>query len=85
MQLRANWVFFGFGFHQQIISRMLTSPQPNKFYVTDANGDERNKIESFQSRMGLSTPQITVGNQCSNVLIERLVSDYTKGIDHNSY
>jgi hypothetical protein len=85
MQLRANWVFFGFGFHQQIISRMLTSPQPNKFYVTDANGDERNKIESFQSCMGLSTPQITVGNQCSNVLIERLVSDYTKGIDHNSY
>lgn len=78
LDLRKNWVFLGFGFHDQITSRIDASGQKVRFYVTDASGGERKKIQDFQTRVGLRHGLRATGAHCNTELIDQLVADYEK-------
>jgi hypothetical protein len=74
IDLRKNCVFLGFGFHEQITSRIAVPNRPVKFYVNDFKGSEKSKVKKFLSSLRACAAVPT--KDYSHEVIDALVADY---------
>lgn len=76
MPLRAKWVFLGFGFHQQIISRVSTADPAVHFYATAASDADRTRFDNFRKCKKIINHHAERGSDCCTSLIESLIGSY---------
>ena len=74
IELRKNCVFLGFGFHEQITSRIAAPNRSVKFYVNDFKNSEKAKAKRFLSSLGIDHAVPT--KDYSHEVIDALVEDY---------
>lgn len=74
IELRKNCVFLGFGFHEQITSRIAALNRSVKFYFNDFKSSEKAKVKKFLSSMR-SCPAVPTKDY-SHEVIDTLVEDY---------
>lgn len=76
MKLRSKWIFLGFGFHQQIISRISTADPAVHFYATAARDTDLKNFSDFCKCKNIINHQSRKGNDCCASLIDSLIGSY---------
>ncbi len=77
MKLRSKWIFLGFGFHQQIISRISTADPAVHFYATAARDTDLKNFSDFWKCKNILYHQSRKGDDCCVSLIDSLIGSYS--------